>query len=110
MDIISYENISSDNIDCTAIVKETDDFAFLNPSCIMLPIELCIMPHRKATVLSAESPHHVPGLTVDFEQCMIVTRRDEIVAIAVLVDRVDVEEVPGWRSRIISIKARGLEV
>jgi hypothetical protein len=90
--------VESGKINCsarTAIVEETDDFAFLDPSCIMLPIELCIISHCKATVLSAESPHHIPGLNVDFEQCMMVSRRDEIVTIAVLVDRVDVEEVPG---------------
>ena len=62
-------------------------------ACVVLPGEARSRPHDEVALLAAETPQHATGLALQLVHGPGVPRRDEVVPVRVVLDRVDVEVV-----------------
>lgn len=80
-----------------AVVVEADDLdavLLAYKAGVVLEAELGVLGHLERAVLAVQLPDDFPARPVDLVDAARVARGDEIVAVGVLVDAVDVEVVP----------------
>lgn len=89
------------------VVVQADDFlgailvSSLKPG-VVLESKLDFIAHFETRRLSRELPYDLAGLAIDLVYCVCVASGDQIIALVILVYRVDVEIVPGIGAVITS--------
>jgi hypothetical protein len=86
------------------VIEQRDDLfiAFmLNEPSMMLETELDVGAKVKVGPETTQTPDDLTSGTIDFVYCTSITSRDQVVALGILVNRVDMEVVPCVR-RIVS--------